>query len=776
MRKIVSIWIVLVASIAVWAVPASREPIIRYRSDGRADTVYLHGDEFFHYTSETKQDTRSIRRSPQQVQLASSMPSHGHVRIPVILVNFTDLSFSLTNPTDQFNDFFNGNGGSNPNATGSVHTYYYASSNSMLDLEYEVLGPYTLSHDMAYYGGNKTNSDGSASSHNTRAAELVKEAVQLAVNNGVNFSRYDANNDNVIDNVSIVVAGHNEAEGGKAASIWPHYSVIPNSRTYNGKYIYGYLMISEYRGSRGQIQAGIGTYCHEFGHALGLPDLYDTQYSDTYTVGQWDIMCSGCYNNNGSTPPTFTAFERFMMGWLTPRQVDAPGLLTLPPIETSNEALLIAASKHNMNAFSPSPYEYFLLENRQAVGWDAGNEALVATGLLVSHITFNVTTWNYNTFNASKPLGFNIVSAGYSNPSQSSAADIFPGSSKRTVWHPTLNNGTVLSNFVVSQIRPHSDGDIAMNIGDADDNIMSFSPEEAVVKTTFLSEPVAYDTVEVQLHIPAIAYDSLRFRMESSRFRYSIDHGATWFGYNDTAWLAIERDSSYNTSVLAVYLPTWQTCDYISAFLSVETQDELYGTQLTLQGTSPRPILITTPVIDTVTDVSSHSLSVHWQPVNDADGYYYALYTMSSGSIDYIYRLKEHIIYRGGDNVVFRNLEPSETYYFVMQAYDAKGCEEHTSALTSPIAIRTSDSPDNRQLIVRRNSDGHYTAVLPEIADGYHHIAIYDYMGHLTYSMRPAYGDVEVELPALRQGFIYMVKYYSETMRRKDLSTKVLYY
>ena len=135
---------------------------------------------------------------------------------------------------------------------------------------------------------------------------MVTEAVQLAYNNGVDFRPYDNNNDGYIDNISIVVAGYNEAEGGEERTIWPHYSVISNSSPYNNKYLSGYLMISEYRSSGGKIQAGIGTYCHEFGHALGLPDLYDTEISKNYTVGYWDVMCSGCYNNDGSTPPTYT--------------------------------------------------------------------------------------------------------------------------------------------------------------------------------------------------------------------------------------------------------------------------------------------------------------------------------------------------------------------------------------------------------------------------------------------------------------------------------------
>lgn len=643
MRKIVLVIACLAACYAMLAVPASPEPILRYQPDGSVDTLYLHGDEYYHYFTDIRghilpeteyADSSLMRvaashRAPQQQLANGYVPTNGKVRIPVILVNFTDKSFTLADPVAQLNDMFNGNGGSNPRATGSVHTYYAESSNGALDLEYEVHGPYNLSHNMVYYGGNKTNV--SYTDHNVRADELVKEAVQLASNAGVDFSRYDADNDGEVDNVSIVVAGHNEAEGGKAETIWPHYNRVRSTEKYNGKSISGYLMISEYAGSGGTTQAGIGTYCHEFGHALGLPDLYDTSDSYRYTVGTWDIMCSGSYNNNGCTPPSYTAFERFVMGWLEPEQVSTAGLRTLKPIETSNEALLIAAKHHNLQAMAPSPAEYFLLENRQAVGWDAGRGALVAAGLLVTHITFNSTTWYYNSFNNSDPLGFAIVSAGMSQAVQSTAADVFPGSTKRTTWQPTLNDGTVLNNLIVSQIRQRSDGNIAMYIGEVGDDVMHFAPEELEVITTFLSTPYAYDTATAMLHFPATQCDSIRFYIDSNKFRFSVDGGTTWCSKGDEVWLRIAKNKADSLPVKVVYLATRTSCDYTYASLAVEAKDESMGTQLMLSGRSPRPVRITTPVIDSVSAITTHSFRISWLPQEDADGYYYTLYTQKEG-------------------------------------------------------------------------------------------------------------------------------------------------
>ena len=909
----------------MWAVPASPKPILRELENGQTDTIYLYGDEHASFRAETRAAKIPALRSaqtPQQTMRSAYVPTTGKVRVPVILVNFTDLSFSLSNPKSQFNDLFNINGGSNPNATGSVHTYFDASSNSALDLEYEVFGPYTVSHEMAYYGANKTNDQGVTTGHNIRAGELVTEAFQLAYDNGLNVSRYDANNDGYIDNVSIVVAGYNEAEGGKAETIWPHYSVIQNSARYGSKYLAGYLMISEYRGSGGKVQAGIGTYCHEFGHALGLPDLYDTSSSDRYTVGEWDVMCVGCYNNHGSTPPTYTAFERFVMGWLKPEQVSKAGLRTLQPIETHNEALLIAASSHNGSALSPNPSEYFLLENRQAVGWDAGKEALVGTGMLVSHITFNSYTWDRNTFNAGTPLGYAVVSAGVVNPTQSTEADIFPGSTKRTTWQPKMNDGTILSQLVVSQIRQRNDGNMSMYIGPVGDDVLAFTPEELDVTTMFYKKPVAYDTAVTMLHIPATQQDSLLLCLESGNFVYSTDTGAHWQGAGDTACVRLIKDSTYNLPLLVVHTPKKQSCVYSYAFLWAETPDESMGTQLTLRGISPRPYMLTTPVIDSVSNLSSHSFTVYWEEQDEADGYFYSLYTLTSGegqetesfehfstlqeikesgwdanfanaqatisesgkavlfttsdeylrtpeylyepkqlslwlsnnytpngvdetiggqlyisgsadgitwqnvgkitvlrttknivrtldldttlhlrqfrityshlggnggsiidswtahypfAIDYLFPPRTHLVYRGNNNIRFRDLQPDTEYYFALQAYDEKGCEPQYSTSSAPMAIHTNAKVEN-PLVIKRTGEGQYTIVLPDMSEGKEQLSVYDHAGQIIYTKHPIYGDTEIVLPTLSIGHIYLIKYYIDTIKRKDLYTKILCY
>lgn len=936
MRKISFVILLLSLSVGLWAVPATPEAIVRVLPDGSTDTVYLHGDEYHHfmtdchgrriaeseYTDEVlRRNATSRQRAPQQQMLYSFVPSQGKVRVPVILLNFSDLSFTLTDPQAQFDDLYNGAGGSNPHATGSVHDYYTASSDSALDLEYEVFGPYTLSKEMAYYGQNKTS--GGYTDHMVNMRELVLEAMTLAQQAGVDFSQYDANNDGYIDNVSLVVAGYNEAEGGSPSTIWPHYSTINNSTRYSGKRISGYLVISEYRGSGGKVQAGIGTYCHEFGHALGLPDLYNTQTGEATSVDQWDIMCSGSYNNEGSTPPTYTAFERFMMGWLVPEQLSTAGMRTLEPIETSNRAFLIAARKHNLKQTTPSPSEYFLIENRQAVGWDAGPKALVASGLLISHITFNNDAWNYNTFNNQNPLGYTIVSAGTDAPTRSSEMDVFPGSTMRTTWTPTLNNGNTIDTLSLTQIRQRSDLSISMQVGASTESMSTFDTEELIVETSFLTTPVAYDTARTILHVPAMTADSIRVYVSSPLFRFSTDGGAQWLSNKDTAWLRITPNQANNYPIDVLFDPSRQNCNYTYAFLTVETADERTGNQLTLAGRSPRPTYITTPVMTTVTNLTSTSFHLSWEPQEDAEWFYYLLYTVSEGeseeieefehfatlneihengwdanfarsqsvisesgnavlfersgnyiqspqylyaptaismwlsnnytpnsadsetggllqltassdgvhwetaatisvqrttknvfrtfeldtlhhwrqfrlsythiggsggaavdtwtvslskNVHYLYRLKDYYIDGTGHEIVLRQLEPNTTYYYAMQAYEGKGCDPHYTPLCEPFVVRTRGAQENANLEISRTGKGRFDITLPEMADGKHYLNIYSQNGELFSQMRPSYGTYMVSLPYLPIGQLYMVKYYTTSIHRKDPKAKILSY
>lgn len=620
-----------------YAVMATPEPVWRQLPDGSWAEVYLRGDEHYHYMTtlsgeriagtevgwEDNVDVRPAQYAPAEMQLSSYVPRSGKVRVPVILVNFTDLKFTMDNPVAKFTDFYNGAGGTNPNATGSVREYFLAASDSILDLEFEVFGPYTLKRNVAYYGAN------TSSSHMTNGRDLVLEAANLAYKAGVDFSQFDADNDGYIDNLSIVTAGYNEAEGASEDMIWPHYTALGNSDLYSGKKVKGYLMISEYRGSGGKQQAGIGTYCHEFGHALGLPDLYDTKNSARYTVGYWDVMCSGSYNNMGCTPPSYSAFERFAMGWQTPVQLKAVGDYSLAPMLESGVAYLIAKEEHNMSALAPSPTEYFLIENRQAVGWDAKKEALVGTGLLVSHITFNGSAWDRNTFNNNSILGYAIVSATESNPTKSTAWDVFPGKGQVYSWVPIMNDGTELVGQQLQNIREMNDQSIRFSYGPlSGDGIYLSRNELPLLVTTYEKGPVVYDTAQVEVMVKNLPNDTLQIYSTNNYFEFSVDSGMTWVRYPNIVSYALSNDSNCSLSLCVRHSPIRKSCDERAGFITIESVKTLRLQQLELRGYAPRPIYIEQPEMLDADNVSTTSFTAHWVEQEDAEYYYVTLFSM----------------------------------------------------------------------------------------------------------------------------------------------------
>lgn len=630
-----------------WAVIATPEPIPYTNSDGSIDYVYLRGDEYGHYLTtlsgkiiegsyvgaDINADTIRInhKNAPQKELVNSYVPSSGTIRIPVVLVNFTDEQFTLSDPVAKFKDFFNGKGGSHPSATGSVQEYFKASSNNALTIVYDVFGPYNLAHDMAYYGAN------TSSSHDKNVGELVIEAATLASAAGVDFSVYDNNHDGNVDNLSIIVAGHNEAEGASANTIWPHYYMVNSGNSFSGKYIKGYLVISEYCSSKGNTQAGIGTYCHEFGHALGLPDLYNTVEGDTYTVGSWDVMCTGSYNNSGNTPPTYTAFERFAMGWLKPEQLHTATLCNLPPIETSNQAYLIANSAHNLLPLTPSPDEYFLLENRQAVGWDSNNGALVGTGMMISHITFSYSKWQYNTFNNSVPLGFAIVSANVVNPIRSTPADLFPGTGGITSWIPTYNDGTMMTSQAITNIKVQDNNAISFRFGQQTDKGFFFVPEITdILTTTYDGGIVSIEIDTVSVVTKNIASSTYKIYCSSSYFEYSIDEGVTWHTDSDTLTRIVPENKYDSVALFIRYIPRKQECTSRKAYITIESDDEQFANQLQIEGYSPRPIYIHQPQLLEPINISSTSFTAQWEPQEDADFNYLTLYYYTNEQSTYV--------------------------------------------------------------------------------------------------------------------------------------------
>lgn len=319
---------------------------------------------------EMKSKMRRVSLSGAASQKAADPISIGKKPFLVILIEFSDLEFTLDSPSQAFLNLLNQDGYSANGGTGSVKDYYMDNSLDQFEPDFEIVEPIKVSKSYSYYGANN---------HDERYVELIVEACRLIDARGFDFSKYDNDGDGVIDNVFFYYAGHNEAEGGGDNTIWPHsWNVSYFQNTYfDGRKLATYACSSEYNGSYGTSMCGIGTFCHEFGHVLGLPDFYDTDYE---TNGQasglynYSLMCYGSYNNNGRTPPYLNAEERKLLGWMgSPDELVASGSYSLEGI-SGNKAYYFE---------TPTEGEYYLLETRKNIGWDKG---LSGFGMIVYHV------------------------------------------------------------------------------------------------------------------------------------------------------------------------------------------------------------------------------------------------------------------------------------------------------------------------------------------------------------------------------------------------------
>ena len=426
--------IVLLSAIvgSVWAVPARRGGLVVTQPDGSELTVYQHGDEHFHWLTNTQGEWLSMdadgyyrvtealsaeqiaakrQTAPRRAEYQAT-PLNIATRGLIILVNFKDAAFTTSkaemdsmltgkNYTRNYTYKYYGRNYT-VESKGSAWKYFYDSSNGQYDPQFDVVGPVTVSQNMAYYGGNIGGGD-----KNPEA--MIVEACKL-VNDSVDFSLYDNDNDGIADFVYVIYAGYGEADGGAANTIWPHQYFIFQTLKLDNTKIYRYACSNE-MDNYTKHHTGIGTFCHEFSHVLGLPDLYETTgYGTHKTMGQWSILDYGPYNNDGNTPPAYSAYERFFMGWLTPRLITEPENITLAELNESQEALLISSSdQHNLIGNDPDPTTFYLLENRQQTGWD---EYLPGHGLMLTKIQYNYKKWFDNTVNnTAKSMGVDLIEA-----------------------------------------------------------------------------------------------------------------------------------------------------------------------------------------------------------------------------------------------------------------------------------------------------------------------------------------------------------------------------
>ena len=328
----------------------------------------------------------------------SFFPHTGSPRAIVLLVQFANRPFKVQ-PRKAFNQYLNSMadkhqdfGNAEDRNTGSVKKYFSDMSGGKFKPQFDLYGPITMPKNVAYYG------EGSSSMERYR--ELVYDACTM-MDDSLDFSMYDADKDGNVDLVYIIYAGYGESVSGIESTLWPKAFVCGTEIKKDGKYVRLAGISNElngrpdvhYSSKSGLLINGVGLFCHEFSHCMGLPDFYPTvspQWTtangkkdfdayDNQGMEDWDVMDNGIYLYNGYSPTAYTAWEREKMGWLTIETLTKEGKVELKSIDEGGKAYRIKNDKNT------SGNEYYIVENIQAKGW---NKKLPASGMMVSHVEY----------------------------------------------------------------------------------------------------------------------------------------------------------------------------------------------------------------------------------------------------------------------------------------------------------------------------------------------------------------------------------------------------
>ena len=451
-RSLIIIVLMILGLGTAFAVPAKRgiKKTLTLK-DGKHVEATLMGDEYVHYYQ--TQDERVLQyidgnyqyvnrdsllsRHEQLLNEHNRMRKQRRAAVPrkniykgqrrglVIMVEFADVKF--TYGRDDFNDYFNKSGYNFDGMAGSVHDYFLEQSYGQFDLEFDVVGPVTLTNKAEYYGYDFETT----ASQNQRVAQMVN-TICRQLDSQIDYSQYDWDGDGVVDQVYVIYAGYGAAQGADH-TIWPHEWTVRGGtsnpyKTAEGVTIDTYGISCELRGdgsrNTGHID-GIGTSCHEFSHCLGLPDFYDTKNQKNFGMSDWDLMDSGCYNGstNGSSPSGYTAYERWFAGWLEPIELSSSRQVVDMPAIQEEPVAYILYNDANRN-------EYYLLENYQQIGFD---QAGGGHGLLFLHVDYDQGVWNSNAINQeASHQRMTIIAADNNYSAKSLAGDPFPGKNMKT--------------------------------------------------------------------------------------------------------------------------------------------------------------------------------------------------------------------------------------------------------------------------------------------------------------------------------------------------------
>ena len=477
MKRLLLAMMLCMGVLMMWAVPAKRITMKVQQPDGTMLTLTQRGDEYFHYlmtedgvmvkqngegyyyvnvvagsvvpterlahslAERSSDEVRFVEALPDRQQLCdvamqhelraqraraarapqkvAEVPATGNVSVPVLLVQFSDVKMASNDPKAAFEGHINGDDYKDEGGYGSVKEYFEDQSEGLFMPQFDIIGPITLDKAMKYYGENDANGN------DKNARQMISDACRKADNQlSIDFSKYDNDGDGYVDIVYIIYAGYGEASNTAKLenTVWPHQWQLDQPMVVDGVKISKYACNNELDGYQGNVIDGIGTFCHEFSHCLGLPDFYSTGTEDTFGMASWSLMHYGCYNNNGHTPCGYTGYEKEFLGWKEMKVIDSPQDVSLTALSEGGEAYKIV---NDLNS-----NEYYVVENHRRTKWD---QYVPAEGLLVLHVDYLESAWQNNMVNNHKShLRMTVIPADNKLTTNTQDGDTYPGTSKNT--------------------------------------------------------------------------------------------------------------------------------------------------------------------------------------------------------------------------------------------------------------------------------------------------------------------------------------------------------
>lgn len=442
------------------------------------------------------------------VSYGYTVSSIGSPVIPVVLAEFADRTFQDTITIDKLTRFFNQEGYADERyAVGSVRDYFVDQSAGLFTPTFKIVARVKLSGGYATYGADR----GSTIDYNR--SKFVREVLDSA-SLTVDFAQYK--NGESVPLVAIMHAGPGQQssfEDGCSDYLWARFQQqtysVNGGNTKISSYLYFDELFQTYGTGRNDITEahldGIGLFCHEFGHALGLPDFYytgsSTAISDTLrTMEYWDIMDYGQYTYNGYRPTGYTAYERSAMGWLKLKELTEADYVTLYPLgeEAKGPTACIIRNPEEEK-------EYYILENRKSSRWYT---ATFGVGMLMTHVDYSKNLWSLNQVNntpAHQRMAFVPADGrkeGHTLKQNDGTtlttaqfyaayrADLFPGENDVTQWtsFPVFNGTAGQLDTPLYNIKRAEDGSVSFSFIDATKTGIS----AATADSADASAPFAY--------------------------------------------------------------------------------------------------------------------------------------------------------------------------------------------------------------------------------------------------------------------------------------------